>query len=142
MFILDIHLYKSILHFYILFIHIEYLCESTIFSTTCITPLVAGISIFITPEPSNFIRSEKNVVLIYTLTGQQVFKTTLQNNTGFYNKKIDVSSLSEGIYILKFIFKIFSSSFILIFLLSITFALRHSYSISCYALLTVLFLFR
>ena len=83
-------------------------------STLAIKNVNEGISFGVYPNPSNNkkinlvydvtkLNSEKNEVLIYTLTGQQVFKTTLQNNTGFYNKKIDASSLSEGIYILKFI---------------------------------------
>ncbi|WP_420571330.1 HmuY family protein [Kordia sp.] len=43
-----------------------------------------------------------NQVLIYTTSGQKVFETTLSNNSGFYNKEIDLSSLDAGLYVLQF----------------------------------------
>ena len=47
--------------------------------------------------------ADKNEVLIYAATGQLVFQSTLHNNTGFYNKNLDLSSLASGMYLLKFI---------------------------------------
>lgn len=44
----------------------------------------------------------KNEVSIYTTAGQKVFETTLNNNSGFYNKEIDLSSLDAGLYVLQF----------------------------------------
>lgn len=43
-----------------------------------------------------------NKVAIYSTLGQKVYETSLQNKTGFYNKPLDLSSLSDGIYVLKF----------------------------------------
>lgn len=44
----------------------------------------------------------ENEVTIYTTSGQKVFETTLNNNAGFYNKELDVSSLKAGMYVLQF----------------------------------------
>ncbi len=43
-----------------------------------------------------------NEVAIYTTAGQKVFETTLSNNSGFYNKELDLSSLKAGMYLLQF----------------------------------------
>ncbi len=45
--------------------------------------------------------SQNNVVSIYTLTGKKVFETQLKTNTGFYNSNLDLSALTEGVYLLK-----------------------------------------
>ncbi len=45
--------------------------------------------------------SQNNVVSIYTLTGKKVFETQLKTNTGFYNSTLDLSALTEGVYLLK-----------------------------------------
>lgn len=50
----------------------------------------------------NTLSSENNDVSIYSITGQKVFQTTLSSNQGFRNKSIDLSSLSNGIYMLQF----------------------------------------
>lgn len=82
-------------------------------SSLGIEDVAEGISFGIYPNPStdkkinlvydvNNLSADKNEVSIYSTTGQQVFKTVLQNNAGFYNKNLDLSSLANGIYILKF----------------------------------------
>jgi hypothetical protein len=43
-----------------------------------------------------------NNVAIYATTGQKVYETELKNNSGFYNKTINLSSLAGGIYVLQF----------------------------------------
>lgn len=43
-----------------------------------------------------------NQVAIYSVTGKKVYQTTLSNNTGFYNKTLDLSSLASGMYVLQF----------------------------------------
>ena len=43
-----------------------------------------------------------NKVDIYSATGQKVFQTTLSSNQGLLNTSLDLSSLSTGIYMLKF----------------------------------------
>ncbi len=48
------------------------------------------------------IATSTNKVTIYSTLGQKVYETSLQNKTGFYNKPLDLSSLSNGIYMLKF----------------------------------------
>ena len=48
------------------------------------------------------IATSTNKVTIYSTLGQKVYETSLQNKTGFYNKPLDLSSLSDGIYMLKF----------------------------------------
>lgn len=82
-------------------------------SSLGIEDVAEGISFGIYPNPSldkrinlvydvNKLSSDKNKVSIYSTTGQQVFKTILNNNNGFYNKNLDLSSLANGIYILEF----------------------------------------
>tara|TARA_B100000963_G_scaffold342030_1_gene342499 strand:- start:445 stop:1692 length:1248 start_codon:yes stop_codon:yes gene_type:complete len=82
-------------------------------SSLGIEDVAEGISFGIYPNPStdkkinlvydvNNLSADKNEVSIYSTTGQQVFKTVLYNNAGFYNKNLDLSSLANGIYILKF----------------------------------------
>ncbi len=50
----------------------------------------------------NTLSSDKNDVAIYSTTGQKVFETALSSNQGFRNKSLDLSSLSNGIYMLQF----------------------------------------
>lgn len=46
--------------------------------------------------------TSNNKVTIYSTLGQKVYETSLRNKTGFFNKPLDLSSLSDGIYMLKF----------------------------------------
>jgi len=48
------------------------------------------------------LNSSNNKVVIYSATGQNVFEQGLTNNSGFYNKTLDLSSLQSGIYVLEF----------------------------------------
>ena len=50
----------------------------------------------------NKLDSSTNQILIYTTTGQKVFELALNNNSGFYNKTLDLSALKSGIYVLQF----------------------------------------
>jgi len=50
----------------------------------------------------NAVKQDNNTIEIYSLSGRQVYKTTLSNATGFYNKQIDVSNFNAGVYMLKF----------------------------------------
>jgi hypothetical protein len=50
----------------------------------------------------NTLNTTNNNVAIYSTTGQMVFQSELKSNSGFYNKSLDLSSLSGGVYILKF----------------------------------------
>jgi len=72
-----------------------------------------NVSFGIYPNPStdkqinlvydvNDLSSDKNDVAIYSTTGQKVFQTTLSSNQGFRNKSLDLSSLSDGVYLLQF----------------------------------------
>ncbi|WP_294736549.1 T9SS type A sorting domain-containing protein [uncultured Flavobacterium sp.] len=72
-----------------------------------------GVSFGIYPNPStdgrinlvydvDVLNSNKNEVAVYSTTGQQVYRTVLNNDSGFYNKSLDLSSLTKGIYILQF----------------------------------------
>ena len=74
---------------------------------------INNLSFGIYPNPSvngeiNFvyenssIAANKNIVTIFTMNGLEVFRGTLQNNIGLYNKTIDISSLQSGIYIVNF----------------------------------------
>lgn len=71
-----------------------------------------NVSFEIYPNPStdkqinlvydvNQFNTTKNDIAIYTTTGQKVFQTALKSNSGFYNKMLDLSSLSSGIYVLQ-----------------------------------------
>ena len=82
-------------------------------STLGIKDIHEGISFGVYPNPSidkkinliydvSKLTADKNEVLIYTITGQQVYKTILKSDSGFYTKNLDVSSLTAGVYILKF----------------------------------------
>jgi hypothetical protein len=72
-----------------------------------------NVSFGIYPNPStdkqinlvydvNDLSSDKNDIAIYSTTGQKVFQTTLSSNQGFRNKSLDLSSLSDGVYMLQF----------------------------------------
>lgn len=82
-------------------------------NTLSVEEVAEGISFGIYPNPSvdkkiNLIYDvkklsvNKNEVAVYSTTGQKVFQETLKNRSGFYNKTLDLSSLSSGIYILQF----------------------------------------
>ena len=45
--------------------------------------------------------ADNNVVTVYSLTGAKVYETKITNNSGFYNKELNLSSLSSGMYIVK-----------------------------------------
>ncbi|NDI98347.1 T9SS type A sorting domain-containing protein [Flavobacterium sp. LaA7.5] len=45
--------------------------------------------------------AEKNTVSIYSVTGAKVFETEVTNNSGFYTKEVNLSSLTSGIYIVQ-----------------------------------------
>jgi len=46
--------------------------------------------------------SDKNVVTIYSITGAQMYQTTIDNNSGFFSKELDLNFLNSGMYLLKF----------------------------------------
>ncbi|WP_296312885.1 T9SS type A sorting domain-containing protein [Winogradskyella sp. UBA3174] len=50
----------------------------------------------------NTLSLDNNDVSIYSTTGQKVFQNTLSSNLGFQSKLLDLSSLSSGIYLLRF----------------------------------------
>lgn len=50
----------------------------------------------------NKLDANKNEVAIFSTTGQKVFQANLNQNSGFYNKTLDLSSLNSGVYILQF----------------------------------------
>ena len=50
----------------------------------------------------NTLASNNNEVAIFSTTGQKVYQTNLNTNSGFYNKSLDLSSLASGIYVLQF----------------------------------------
>ena len=50
----------------------------------------------------NTLASNNNEVSIFSTTGQKVYQTSLNINSGFYNKSLDLSSLASGIYVLQF----------------------------------------
>ncbi|RCW92690.1 T9SS type A sorting domain-containing protein [Winogradskyella arenosi] len=50
----------------------------------------------------NTLASNNNEVAIFSTTGQKVYQTNLNSNSGFYNKSLDLSSLTSGIYVLQF----------------------------------------
>jgi len=45
--------------------------------------------------------TDNNVVTVYSLSGAKVYETKITNNSGFYNKELNLSSLSSGMYIVK-----------------------------------------
>jgi hypothetical protein len=51
-----------------------------------------------------------NNIAIYSTTGQKVYETALKSNSGFFNKNLDLSSLSSGIYVLQFTSGTFSTT--------------------------------
>ncbi len=53
-------------------------------------------------DVSNINGSLQNQVVIYSTTGKKVYQTVLNNNSGFFNKTLDLSSLSDGVYVLQF----------------------------------------
>ena len=82
-------------------------------STLSIEDVNATVSFGIYPNPSkdkkvnliydvNTLSSNKNEVSIFSVSGHKVFETHLNNNLGFYNKSLDLSSLTDGIYVLQF----------------------------------------
>lgn len=50
----------------------------------------------------NRLNTNNNTIVIFSNTGQKVFETTLKSNSDFYNKTVDLSALSSGMYILQF----------------------------------------
>lgn len=46
--------------------------------------------------------SANNKVSIFSVTGQEVYSTSLKNKSGFYNKNLDLSHLNTGMYVLQF----------------------------------------
>jgi len=46
--------------------------------------------------------SDKNLVTIYSITGAQVYQTTIDSNSGFFSKELDLNFLNSGMYLLKF----------------------------------------
>lgn len=81
-------------------------------TTAGLEELNANISFGIYPNPSvdknitlmydlkNNV-AEKNTVSIYSITGAKVFETQITNNSGFYTKELNLSSLTSGMYIVK-----------------------------------------
>lgn len=47
--------------------------------------------------------AKNNSVEVFSTTGQKVYSSQLKTNTGFYNKTLDLSALSSGMYMVKFI---------------------------------------
>ncbi|NQX86624.1 MAG: T9SS type A sorting domain-containing protein [Flavobacteriaceae bacterium] len=50
----------------------------------------------------NRLDANNNEVAIFSTTGQKVFQSSLNKNSGFYNKTLDLSNLNTGVYMLKF----------------------------------------
>ncbi|WP_274476413.1 T9SS type A sorting domain-containing protein [Mangrovimonas aestuarii] len=50
----------------------------------------------------NTLESDKNKVAIYDITGAEVFRTQLSNNSGFYSKRLNLSNLQSGVYMVHF----------------------------------------
>lgn len=50
----------------------------------------------------NTLNATNNTVQIYSTAGQKVYSADLKNASGFYNKELDLSRLSSGIYMLQF----------------------------------------
>ena len=82
-------------------------------SSLGIEDVAEGISFGIYPNPStdkkinlvydvSELSADKNELIIFTLSGQQVYKSNLRSDQGFYSRNIDLSFLSTGVYILKF----------------------------------------
>ncbi|MDR6968269.1 hypothetical protein J2X31_002286 [Flavobacterium arsenatis] len=46
--------------------------------------------------------SDKNLVTIYSITGAQMYQTTIDSNSGFFSKELDLNFLNSGMYLLKF----------------------------------------
>jgi hypothetical protein len=44
----------------------------------------------------------KNTVSVYSITGVKVYEKNLAANAGFFNQQIDLGSLNNGVYVLKF----------------------------------------
>jgi len=45
---------------------------------------------------------DKNTVSVYSITGAKVYEQTLGANAGFFNQQIDLGTLNNGVYVLKF----------------------------------------
>ncbi|WP_298418163.1 HmuY family protein [uncultured Kordia sp.] len=87
--------------------------QEDVTSSLSVAEVAEGVSFGIYPNPSldkkiNLLydvakfNGNTNEVAIYTTTGQKVYGTTLRNNSGFYNKQLDLSSLEAGMYVLQF----------------------------------------
>lgn len=46
--------------------------------------------------------SDKNEVTIYSITGAEMYHTTIDSNSGFFSKELDLNFLNSGMYLLKF----------------------------------------
>ena len=46
--------------------------------------------------------NDKNTVSVYSITGAKVYEQALGANAGFFNQQIDLGSLTNGVYVLKF----------------------------------------
>jgi hypothetical protein len=81
-------------------------------STLGIEDVTESVSFGVYPNPSldkkinlvydNKFDANNNEVAVYATTGQKVFQANLSNNSGFYNKTLDLSNLNSGVYILQF----------------------------------------
>jgi hypothetical protein len=81
-------------------------------STLGIEEVSESVSFGVYPNPSrdkrinlvydNKLDANKNEVAIFSTTGQKVFQANLNQNSGFYNITLDLSSLNSGVYILQF----------------------------------------
>ena len=82
-------------------------------STLGIEDVAEEVSFGIYPNPStdkkinllydvSELSTDKNELTIFTLSGQQVYKSILRSDQGFYTRNIDLSFLSTGVYLLKF----------------------------------------
>lgn len=82
-------------------------------SILSVEDVAEGVSFGMYPNPSRDkkvnllydiqkLNSDKNTVTIYTTTGQQVFTKELKQNSGLYNKTLDLSGLKSGMYVVQF----------------------------------------
>lgn len=59
---------------------------------------------------ASILQASNNRIAIYSPIGQKVYETELKSDSGFYNKSLDLSSLSSGIYVLQFTSGTFSTT--------------------------------
>lgn len=81
-------------------------------NTLGIEEITETVSFGVYPNPSldkkinlvydNKLDANDNEVTVFSTTGQKVFQANLNQNSGFYNKTLDLSNLNSGVYMLQF----------------------------------------